>query len=51
MRVLEYYLHLYIYIYMVNFDGTMFGESDEVGIGVVIWNFEGEVMAALSEKI
>ena len=29
----------------------MFGESDEVGIGVVIWDSKGEVKAALSEKI
>ena len=50
-RILSPLIYIYIYIYMVNFDGTMFGESDEVGIGVVIWNFEGEVMAGLSEKI
>ena len=29
----------------------MFGESDEAGIGVVIRNSNGEVRAALSEKI
>ena len=29
----------------------MFGEFDEVGIGVVIRNSKGEVMAALSKKI
>ena len=34
-----------------NHDGAMFDESDEAGIGVVIQNFDGEVMAALSEKI
>ena len=34
-----------------NFDGAMFGESKKAGIGVVIRNFEGEVMAVLSEKI
>ncbi|KAK9988433.1 hypothetical protein SO802_028672 [Lithocarpus litseifolius] len=34
-----------------NYDGTMFGESDEAGIGVVIQNSDGEVMAALPEKI
>ena len=35
----------------INFDGALFGEFDEVGLGVVIRNSEGEVMAALSEKI
>ena len=35
----------------INFDGALFGESDCVGIGVVIWNSKGVVMAALSEKI
>ena len=34
-----------------NFDGAIFGESYKAGIGVFIRNFEGEVMAALSEKI
>ncbi|XP_065617279.1 uncharacterized protein LOC136062310, partial [Quercus suber] len=34
-----------------NFDGAMFSESDQAGIGVVIRNHEGQVMAALSEKI
>lgn len=34
-----------------NYDGAMFDESDEAGIGVVIQNFNGEVMVALSEKI
>ena len=34
-----------------NFDGAMFSESDQARIGVVIRNHEGQVMAALSEKI
>ena len=34
-----------------NFDGAVFADSDEAGIGVVIRNENGEVMAALSEKI
>ena len=33
------------------FDGAIFQESNEAGTGVVIRNFTGEVMAALSEKI
>ncbi|XP_030963939.1 uncharacterized protein LOC115985110 [Quercus lobata] len=37
--------------YKTNFDGAMFNESDEVGIGVVIRNCKGELMAALLEKI
>ena len=35
----------------VNFNSAMFAESNDVGIGVVICNYKGEVMAALSEKI
>ena len=35
----------------INFDGALFGESESAGIGVVIRNSEGEVTAALSEKI
>lgn len=35
----------------VNFDGVLFGESDEARLRVVICNSEGEVMAALSKKI
>ncbi|KAL0008636.1 hypothetical protein SO802_010138 [Lithocarpus litseifolius] len=35
----------------VNYDGAMFGESDEVGIGVVARNENGEVMASLVERI
>ena len=35
----------------INFDGAMFGESDEAGLRVVIRNSKSEVLAALSEKI
>lgn len=35
----------------INFDGELFGESDEAGLEVVIRNSEGEVMVALSKKI
>ena len=34
-----------------NYDGAMFGESDEAGIGVIIQNSDGEVMVTLSKKI
>lgn len=35
----------------VNFDGAMFSDSYEAGLGVVIRNERGEVRASLSEKI
>ena len=35
----------------INFDGTLFGESNSGGIGVVILNSKGRVLATLSEKI
>ncbi|XP_030963981.1 uncharacterized protein LOC115985156 [Quercus lobata] len=35
----------------INFDGAMFNESGEVGIGVVMRNSVGEVKAVLAEKI
>ena len=38
-------------VWKVNFNGIMFGESDEVGIGVVIQDSRGEVKVALSKKI
>ncbi|XP_050255150.1 uncharacterized protein LOC126701050 [Quercus robur] len=38
-------------VWKINFDGAIFGESDEAGIGVVIQDCKGEVKAALSEKI
>ena len=37
--------------FKTNFDGTMFDESDEVRVGIVVRNSLGEVMSALSEKI
>ncbi|KAL0016359.1 hypothetical protein SO802_003428 [Lithocarpus litseifolius] len=37
--------------YKTNFDGAMFHDIGEAGLGVVIRNHDGEVMAALSEKI
>ena len=35
----------------VNFDGALFGESNCAGLGVVVRNSKGVVLAALSEKI
>ena len=35
----------------VNFDGAVFSNSYEAGVGVVVWNERGEVRAALSKKI
>ena len=37
--------------FKTNYDGAMFDESDEAGLGVVIRNSKGQVMVALSEKI
>ena len=37
--------------FKVNFDGAVFGEEQEVGIGVVIRDNEGQVLAALSAKV
>ena len=34
-----------------NYDGAMFGESNMAGIGMVIRNCEGQVLAAFFEKI
>ena len=35
--------------FKTNLDGTMFDESDEVRVGIVVRNSLGEVMSALSE--
>ena len=37
--------------YKVNYDGAMFAELGVAGIGVVVRNEKGEVMASLAEKI
>ena len=37
--------------YKTNFDGVIFEEFNEAGIGVVILNAKGEIMVALLEKI
>ena len=35
----------------INFNGAMFGESEEAGVGVIVRNSKGDVKAALVEKI
>lgn len=38
-------------LYKTNYDGAVFSESGEAGIGVVVRDAKGEVIAALAEKI
>lgn len=38
-------------LYKTNYDGAVFTESGEAGIGVVVQNAKGEVIAALAQKI
>ena len=35
----------------INFDGAVFGASNMFGIGVVIWDSNGAVLASCSQKI
>ena len=35
----------------INFDGAVFHETDEAGLGVVVRDHQGRVMASMSEKI
>lgn len=37
--------------FKTNFDGAMFEENNNAGIGIIVRNSHGEVMAALFEKI
>jgi hypothetical protein len=37
--------------YKANFDGAFFEESNEAGVGVIIRNHKGEVMASLCQRI
>ena len=41
----------YVNCVKVNFDDAMFDDIDEAGIGVVICNAHGEVVASIAEKI
>ena len=38
-------------IYKANYDGAMFAESEEAGIGVIVRDGKGDVIAALAEKL
>lgn len=38
-------------MYKTNYDGAVFEDSEEAGIGVVVRNARGEVLTALSEKM
>ena len=38
-------------LYKTNYDGAVFSESREASIGVVVRDANGEVIAALTEKI
>ena len=37
--------------YKINFDGAVFGDQVSAGIGVVIRDWEGQIIAALSQKV
>ena len=37
-------------LYKTNYDGVVFSELSEVGIGVVVWDAKGEVIVAFVEK-
>uniref|UniRef100_A0A2N9FFZ2 Reverse transcriptase domain-containing protein n=1 Tax=Fagus sylvatica TaxID=28930 RepID=A0A2N9FFZ2_FAGSY len=37
--------------YKVNYDGAVFSERNEAGVGVIIRNYRGEVMGSLSHRI
>ena len=38
-------------LYKTDYDGAVFSESGEAGIGVVVQDANGEVIVALAEKI
>lgn len=38
-------------VYKVNYDGAYFAEEEEPGIGVIVRNELGQVMASLAEKL
>ena len=38
-------------LYKINYDGAVFNESGEAGIGIIVRDARGEVIAALAEKL
>lgn len=38
-------------MYKANYDGAVFAESKEAGIGVIVRDDKGDVIVALAEKI
>ena len=38
-------------LYKINFDGAVFGDQVSAGIGVVIRDWEGQIITALSQKV
>ena len=38
-------------LYKINFDGVLFADHGSAGLGVVIRDWEGPVIGALSEKV
>ena len=40
-----------LFILKINFDGVVFKETEEAGLGVVVRDSHGKVLASLAEKI
>ena len=38
-------------LYKINFDGALFADQGSAGLGVVMRDWEGQVIGALSEKV
>ena len=38
-------------LYKINFDGALFDDQASAGLGVVIRDWEGQIIAALSQKV
>ena len=47
----EHWVPLDLPFYKANFDGALFRDSSSAGIGVVVRDFEGNVIGALFERI
>ena len=37
-------------LFKINFDGAVFNKNRKGGVGIVIWNCLGQVMASMTEK-